>query len=231
MAFCVQCGQQLAEGVRFCANCGTPVGKEGRTQRETVYEGNLHKCPNCGEILKSFTTNCPACGHEIRSGRTTNSVRELSQKLERLEAMRPPKKPKSMFAQAFSGGQLQHIDEQKVDLIKNYTIPNTKEDILEFIILAASNIDLKVYGLNSQQYQVYKPAQRELSDAWLSKLEQADQKAEILFGGTSEYSRVRSVYEKKLKEIKRKKLEMPLLIIGILAATFIPLILCGIFLA
>ncbi|MBU5231032.1 zinc-ribbon domain-containing protein [Intestinimonas butyriciproducens] len=25
MAFCINCGQELAEGTKFCANCGTPV--------------------------------------------------------------------------------------------------------------------------------------------------------------------------------------------------------------
>lgn len=66
MAFCINCGQELAEGAKFCANCGKAVtGESTISQRKTVYEGNLHKCPNCGEVLNSFVTNCPTCGHEI----------------------------------------------------------------------------------------------------------------------------------------------------------------------
>ena len=58
MAFCINCGQELAEGAKFCANCGKAVTGENTTsQRKTVYEGNLHKCPNCGEVLNSFVTN------------------------------------------------------------------------------------------------------------------------------------------------------------------------------
>lgn len=49
---------------------------------------------------------------------------------------------------------MQSIDEQKIDLIRNFSIPNTKEDVLEFIVLAAANIDLKVYGLDSDKYHL-----------------------------------------------------------------------------
>lgn len=156
MAFCINCGQELAEGAKFCANCGKAVtGESTISQRKTVYEGNLHKCPNCGEVLNSFVTNCPTCGHEIRDAQGVSSVRQLAIKLEQLESKRPPKKGTNIFAQIFSGGtQLQSIDEQKIDLIRNFSIPNTKEDVLEFIVLAAANIDLKVYGLDSDKYQM-----------------------------------------------------------------------------
>ena len=36
------------------------------TERKTVYEGQLHKCPNCGELLDAFRSHCSSCGYEIR---------------------------------------------------------------------------------------------------------------------------------------------------------------------
>lgn len=223
MAFCINCGQELAEGAKFCANCGKAVTGESTTsQRKMVYEGNLHKCPNCGEVLNSFVTNCPTCGHEIRDTQGVSSVRQLAIKLEQLESKRPPKKGTNIFTQTFSGGtQLQSIDEQKIDLIRNFSIPNTKEDVLEFIVLAAANIDLKVYGLDSSRYQMLDPARRELSDAWLAKLEQADQKAEIMFGHTQEYLSMRNVYENKMKAIKKQKLQIVWLIAGVFGSLFV----------
>lgn len=223
MAFCINCGQELAKGSKFCANCGKAVTGENTTsQRKTVYEGNLHKCPNCGEVLNSFVTNCPTCGHEIRDTQGVSSVRQLAMKLEQLEAKRPQKKGTNIFVQTFGGGvQLQSIDEQKIDLIRNFSIPNTKEDVLEFIVLAAANIDLKVYGLDSGRYQMLDPARRELSDAWLSKLEQADQKAEIMFGQTQEYISMRNVYEKKMNAIKRAKHQIVWLLVGVFGGIFL----------
>ena len=36
MAFCINCGQELAEGAKFCANCGKAVtGESTISQRKT----------------------------------------------------------------------------------------------------------------------------------------------------------------------------------------------------
>ena len=118
MAFCINCGQELADGANFCGNCGKAVSVNNPTsQRKTVFEGELHKCPNCGEILNSFVSVCPACGHELRGAETSSSVREFAKKLE-----------------------LASTVSQTVTLIKSFPIPNTKEDIYECMIIAAANI-------------------------------------------------------------------------------------------
>ena len=51
MSYCQKCGKELAESARFCMNCGTPVmyDKQDNTNRKQVYDGVIHKCPNCGE--------------------------------------------------------------------------------------------------------------------------------------------------------------------------------------
>lgn len=320
MAFCINCGHQLAEGAKFCFECGSKVG-DGQTsqteQRKAFYDGEIHKCPSCGEVLQSFLAFCPVCNYELRGVQSTScvhelalklekadsqnqkielisnfyipntkedvceffilaysylstdgygaevwkvkleqaylkaklafgnstefkqieelydkirkasllgasSVKQLAKKLEQLESQRPPKKMSSIFAQTFSGGtQLQSIDEQKIDLIRNFPIPNTKEDVIEFIVYAAANVDLKVYGADSSRYQMLDPARRELSDAWLAKLEQADQKAELLLGNDPEYISVRNVYEKKLKEIKKQKRQILYIVFGTLGAVLL----------
>lgn len=65
------------------------------------------------------------------------------------------------------------------------------------------------------------PARRELSDAWLAKLEQADQKAEIMFGHTQEYLSMRNVYENKMKAIKKQKLQIVWLFAGFFGVFFV----------
>lgn len=224
MAFCSNCGHQLADDAKFCANCGTSTkskNTQNNTERKSFYDGELHKCPNCGELLSSFVLSCPACGYELRGVKSTNSVKSLAAKLEELEAKRPPRRMSNIFTNAVSGGQLSNIDEQKVTLIKSFSIPNTKEDILEFIILASSNIDMKVYGVNSEQYQTLNPAQREVSDAWLAKLEQAYQKAQLLFGGSQEFLNIQALYEQKMKAIRKKKIQLPLFIVGCIAGSML----------
>ena len=219
MAYCTNCGQKLAEGAKFCANCGKEVEESNAsTQRKTVFDGELHKCPNCGELLESFVAKCPSCGYELRGSGSVSSVRTLAMKLEQLESKRPPKKIGNVFSTALAGGQLSSIDEQKVDLIRNFSIPNTKEDVREFIILASSNIDMKLYGMTYHSSQIQgmtAASQKAVSDAWLAKFEQAYQKAKLLFGETQEFVNIQLLYESKMKEIAKKKRQFPLFIIAL----------------
>lgn len=238
--YCSNCGEKLVYGSKFCNSCGTKIGAissdnatseyaervsqvvpEDITERKNVYEGKLHKCPNCGDIIDAYETICESCGYEIRGRKATSSVRELQLKLEELHAKRPQKKMKSIFGQVLSGGQLSSTDEEIVSLIKNFSIPNTKEDIMEFMILASSNIDLKVYGFNRQQYQMSNPAQREISDAWLAKFEQAYQKAKISFGTTAEFQKFQSIYDKKNNEISKAKKKVIYIILAIIGGVIL----------
>lgn len=121
MPFCMNCGKEIPEGAKFCASCGTAIGtiKKEEPQRKTTYDGEIHKCPNCGEILKSFMPNCPSCGYEIRTVNSSNSpVNELARRIENATSL-----------------------EMKIELITNFYVPNTKEDIYEFFILAVSNLE------------------------------------------------------------------------------------------
>lgn len=159
MAFCSNCGKELSADAKFCSNCGTATGAGDYTKRNSVYDGEIHKCPVCGEMIDAYDTVCRACGYEIRGRKTTSVVHELSLKLEKT------------------------LDAQKKDeLIRTFYIPNTREDIHEFFMLALSQV--KVGGTNT--------------DAWMVKLEQAYQKAEMSFADTPEFDRLKPMYEKAL---------------------------------
>lgn len=225
--FCQHCGTKLDLGARFCKSCGKPIDQSGgattgcvppqteetfshkqHTERKTVYEGQLHKCPNCGELLDSFRSHCPSCGYEIRDARSSNSIRELAQKLERIESerMAPIEEKKSLMKMVFgkdfkdedeikeAQNQFdEHKKQQKANLIINFSVPNTREDILEFMILASSNIDVK------------KGIDDEVSKAWLSKLDQVYEKAKLLMGSESSFTQIKYIYERKKAQIKNRK--------------------------
>lgn len=219
MAFCSHCGHQLADGAKFCANCGRAVDGDGsNNQRKIAYDGEIHKCPNCGETLNSYVTNCPTCGYEIRDIQGVSSVRKLAMQLEELESKRMPLKRKNILAETFLEDEaLDKVDQQKIDLIRNYAIPNTKEDVLEFIVLASSNVNLQRYNDFDQISEVEKA----LSDAWEAKLDQAYQKATIMFGHLPEFERVQKMYDTKSQQIQKAKNKRLLLWIGVPAAVII----------
>ncbi|MFS9024952.1 zinc ribbon domain-containing protein [Streptococcus australis] len=169
MGFCIKCGHALAEGAHFCGNCGVAIG-EAHTeseQRKSVYDGELHKCPNCAEMLNSFMSSCPSCGYELRGSKSKSRVDELATKLELAESA-----------------------EQKISIIRNFYVPNTKEDIYEFVILATSN-------MNSYDYDY---------EAWEAKLQQAYQKATLSFGDTQEFHYIHQLYTQTQKHKRQKVL-------------------------
>lgn len=193
--FCAYCGTKLDDDARFCKNCGEPVAQaqqsvdeipssdepkmkmeppkmeqvkeDSRSKRKTVYDGELYKCPNCGELLKSFTTVCPTCGYEIRGVQTNSPVEALSKKIEMASPL-----------------------DDKIELIINFYIPNTKEDIYDFFILAVSNLEDKRY---------------ETDDAWLAKLEQAYHKAKLSFGNTAEFEYLEKLYIRTRKKVNKRE--------------------------
>lgn len=205
MAFCSNCGHQLTEDAKFCFNCGTKVKIEEPSQddiRKVAYDGEIHKCPNCGDILDAYESVCKACGYEQRGSKATSSVHELAVRLQKIEEARLTSKNNSRF----SFGQSSEIDQQKINLIRSFVIPNTKEDILEFAVLAASNVDASAYDDSYGILSTLQNGRRKaVSDAWLAKLKQAYQKAKLVFDGDSRISEIESLYENTNKAIKRVK--------------------------
>ena len=205
MAFCSNCGHQLTEGAKFCFECGTKVNTQEPLQdepRKVAYDGEIHKCPNCGDILDAYESVCKACGYEQRGSKATSSVHELAVRLQKIEEARLTSKNNSRF----SFGQSSEIDQQKINLIRSFVIPNTKEDILEFAVLAASNVDASAYDDSYGILSTLQNGRRKaVSDAWLAKLKQAYQKAKLVFDGDSRISEIESLYENTNKAIKRVK--------------------------
>ena len=204
MAFCINCGHELIEGAKFCANCGISTNNiEVNTKRKMVYDGEIHKCPNCGEILKSFQGNCSSCGYELRGIKSSSSVKELTIKLEQIEKNRKEKKRFS-FKNSLKF-EIDEIDEQKISLIRSFTIPNTKEDLYEFLFLSYSNIDFDSYD-DGNQAMLF--SRRAISDAWKASFEQAYQKSKIIFANdTDKLREIQQLYDSSKKSIKKAKFQ------------------------
>ncbi len=216
--YCRNCGEKLMPNSKFCNYCGTPTedtidkknvveekknetSREELTERKMVYDGKIHKCPNCGEVLNSFVTNCPACGYELRDSKNSSAVEELSRKLEEIEQNRDKTKVSTKILGAFNlSDGLTKTDEQKISLIRNFPIPNTKEDLYEFLILSKSNIEIDLYE-NTQ----IKSARLAISDAWKAKFEQAYQKAKLLLKNDDRMAEIDLMYKEINKSISKAK--------------------------
>ena len=216
MAFCTECGHQLADGSKFCFECGTKVNESSShhaEQRKTVYDGEIHRCPNCGDILDAYESVCETCGYERRGTKAVSSVQELSRKLQEIESQRPTTNILSVYQKQMEANAriIPKTDQQKIELIKNFPIPNTKEDMYEFLVLALSNIDARTYGLGGGSY-----IHKAISNAWHAKLEQSYTKARFAFGKRADFDEISAIYEEKQREIaaaKKRKVRAILAII------------------
>ncbi len=221
MAFCSNCGRSLEKGIKFCSECGEPINKNGQTdeQRKIVYDGELHKCPNCGEVLKSFEINCSTCGYELRDAKVSSAVREFALKLEKIESSREskPKRKNRLFITnnlIESYTEISKTDEQKISLIKSFSVPNSKEDILEFMILAISNIDMSIYDSSNTSFS---KSEKAINDAWVSKVQQVYEKAKRICFSDDIFTEIKTLYDscnKKIKKAKKKGIIKSILLVG-----------------
>lgn len=105
--YCSNCGEKLSANSKFCNLCSESTNnkiqnkknveqpeeknekkqenKEEITERKIVFDGKIHKCPNCGEVLKSFMTNCPACGFELNRKEIAESLKEFIESINECE--------------------------------------------------------------------------------------------------------------------------------------------------
>lgn len=159
-------------GVGASAPSG-PFQPGGNVIRQSVYSGALHKCPSCGEVLESFASFCPACGHELRNIAVSSVVVAFGEQLK----------------QTLPGAN-------RAALIRGFPVPNAREDIIEFMILASANM------ANCDDDD-------EL-ESWRAKLDQCYKKAALSFGGSESFRQVSELYHRAVFEDGEEEAERSL---------------------
>ncbi|MCR4556665.1 MAG: zinc ribbon domain-containing protein [Saccharofermentans sp.] len=175
--FCSSCGKQINDGAKFCNFCGATqvlIDQTNETltnaappisavSKNLIKEGQTHKCPYCGEILGFDAITCPSCGNEIRGKQSLDSINDLVNKI-----------------------RAEPNEEKKIELIKLYPIPNTREAIFEFMVVAASQFDAKFYASN--------PTANSISGAWYSQIDLCYKKGQMMFKDASDLARLEQLY-------------------------------------
>lgn len=187
MPYCSNCGSKLGDGDKFCTKCGAAVADRSESERRQTYEGELHKCPNCGEALGSLTTRCPTCGYELDGTRGSKAVERLEEKLDSLRCIDDDKKRAN----------------QELAIIKNASIPNNKSDIFEFLMLAESHIDADLLV----DIDPDKSLERRVCEAWNEKYGQGYRKAALLFDGDEQLAIIQQVNTQHERALKKSRIK------------------------
>lgn len=233
--FCSNCGGRLDAGARFCPGCGSPVpGAAPMVQaptpipvattpppvpvapvnpgtRQQEFAGIILKCPNCGQSISNTDVVCPSCGHQITGRAASNSVQRLQAELMAVENSRKEKTGLGLLRSMLdSEDEEDIISKKKATLIGSFPIPNTIEEIAEFVILAAGNINVSLSKVSlgnrfGRSGNDFKAGERGISDAWVGKLQQAYQKAELMFSDKPVFTKIKEIYTQKMIELNMLK--------------------------
>ena len=184
-----------------------------KTKKESVY-----KCPNCGSSLESYTSNCPYCHTELRNIKSSESMENFSKGLEKIKSKEMPKYEgkesllkktigidlsKDIEArEEFESSFRRKINAEVANYINNYPVPNSKEDLIEFMILVTSNITTK------------DDCPTEIKKAWESKMEQIYKKSKLTLKNRDDIKIIEDLYNSKKQELKSHKVDIGFYISG-----------------
>jgi len=222
VTFCSSCGTKLNAGAKFCHGCGANIGtasspttlqtppdlpQDNYAERKQEYAGTILKCPNCGAAITQTTAICPDCGYRITGQTTVSSIRVFNEQLMSIEATRKKPGLGSVF-----GVSVDPADQKKLSLIRSFPIPNGIDDIVEFMMLATANIDIGLskntvmnrYQGAAKSGESNLTMPKTISDAWVQKMQQAYQKAQMTFPNDSAFLTIQQIYLDKMKELKIK---------------------------
>ena len=181
--------------------------------------GDVRKCPACGAMVESFQTKCPECGYEFTNIEANSTTKKLLKALEEVDEQVSSNEGMvgSVLRGAASVFGADSLTARKVQIIRTFPIPNTKEDLLEMLSLS---------NANSTAPANPSPSDNKIASAWQEKTKQLILKARIMLKNDPdlEYILAEIAREKKKRIIKISlAIGIPLLI-GVIM--FIILAIC-----
>lgn len=160
---------------------------------DKVNKNQIDKCPACGALRPAFAATCPECGYEFRDSKS-HVVSDLSNKLEEILKVAETKDwADHSFGGAFDnpGYQDTHrnkwVVSQQREIIDNFPIPHTKEDVLELLYF----IHPKVIGERNR-----------LTSIWIKKEVEIINRAKQIFANNDQTLQTILTVEKECKKRK-----------------------------
>lgn len=182
----------------------------GKKETKKPNPKKIRKCPHCGEILEAYTLECPTCGNKISNGFVSSAMEEFKDGLNRID----DEYAQTMLNVTKSDNSLgmyeakSSFHDKKAEYIRNFIIPVSVNDMLDFMILAKSNVVLKLYKkkigiFNMCGYGDWESVKnaKKTSDAWFSMMQQIYDKAQVSLKDSEALNVIKQMYDEVKKEI------------------------------
>ena len=140
---------------------------EKSAPKSTKY-GDVRKCPVCGALVPALSGVCPDCGYEFSGIEVSKTAEKLAEKLNNVSTY----------------DENEAIKEKR-EIIEQFPIPNTKSELIGFLIAAKPHIQ---------------DSSDPLAKAYLKKYQQCAEQAKLAFPGDKLIAPYISEYERLKKE-------------------------------
>lgn len=164
----------LAQKQTTQANIPQPPVQEQMQEKKSDKFGDMKKCPSCGSPVSSFTTRCQDCGHDFKNVQSNSSINKLFELLNEAERTRSSSTG-NIFSMLQSAIGVSDVDKKKMEIISSYPIPTSKDDMLEFLALAAPKT--KTIGNFLTKGSSENKVPNQYAEIWKAKCEQIIMKA------------------------------------------------------
>lgn len=185
--------------------------------------GDVRKCPACCAIVPSMAAKCPECGYEFTNVEANSSTRLLMQKIDEIQAQyaeltaNVDNKDESTIRTR--GYQVKRqLNDRTAQLIQNFPIPNTREDLIEFLTLCIGN---------SKADSIMLDGNDPVTPAWRKKLQQVIAKVKVALPNDQQAQELIEEYEGKRENSKKKGKKIAigivvLIVVACLIALLVP---------
>lgn len=185
--------------------------------------GDVRKFPACGAIVPSMAAKCPECGYEFTNVEANSSTRLLMQKIDEIQAQyaeltaNVDNKDESTIRTR--GYQVKRqLNDRTAQLIQNFPIPNTREDLIEFLTLCIGN---------SKADSIMLDGNDPVTPAWRKKLQQVIAKVKVALPNDQQAQELIEEYEGKRENSKKKGKKIAigivvLIVVACLIALLVP---------
>lgn len=185
--------------------------------------GDVRKCPACGAIVPSMAAKCPECGYEFTNVEANSSTRLLMQKIDEIQAQyaeltaNVDNKDESTIRTR--GYQVKRqLNDRTAQLIQNFPIPNTREDLIEFLTLCIGN---------SKADSIMLDGNDPVTPAWRKELQQVIAKVKVALPNDQQAQELIEEYEGKRENSKKKGKKIAigivvLIVVACLIALLVP---------
>ena len=142
----------------------------------------LKKCPNCGAVITDVVMKCPECGYVFSVVKANDSSQKLFEKLNNAKSL-----------------------QTKKQIIESFPIPNSKEDLLEFLLLSRPYV---------------KDVKGAFAEAYFKKYSECIGRCQTFFSDDLDFKNFIDQYDEavRIRKAKRKTtrwLFIPLIIVAV----------------